>query len=254
MAEPNISQSIAVRFCISIAAILLPVFLLINGVFGSFLFTFSIPIIWQVCFLGKPIRSLGLRPNSIISSIIIGVISGLSLGFIGGHLLRSQGLSGQIFSSAHKLQFNLWGFHIAFPLQNELGYRLLTANSSAIGIFVYLAFCIFLIGLGEELFWRGFIQSKISSFFHKNMSIYITAILFALIHFYIFTILPIKPGVIFLVIIFIAGLIWGYLFKYFNNIWLLLYRMALPHSSFGNTIFLTSEVRINRRRLLLFGN
>jgi hypothetical protein len=119
----------------------------------------------------------------------------------------------------HKLQFNVGQFCVAFPLQKELGYRLLTASNSTIGLFIYLIFSILVIGLGEELFWRGFIQAKISDRFPANVSIWFTAILFALIHCYIFTILPIKIGISFLALIFIVGLIWGYLFKYFNNVW-----------------------------------
>ncbi len=219
MAESKISQSAILRLCISFVLIFLPAIFLIKGIFGSFIFTFSIPIIWQVSFLGKPISSLGIKFNSIKSSIIIGVITGLSLGFIGGNLLKVLGVTRYVFTTMHKLQFNVGQFCVAFPLQKELGYRLLTASNSTIGLFIYLMFSILVIGLGEELFWRGFIQSKISDRLPVNVSIWLTAILFALIHCYIFTILPIKIGISFLALIFIVGLIWGYLFKYFNNVW-----------------------------------
>ncbi len=96
---------------------------------------------------------------------------------------------------------------------------MLTTSNSTIGLLIYLMFSIFVIGLGEEFFWRGFIQTKISDRLPVNVAIWLTAISFAFIHCYIFTILPIKAGIIFLALIFIAGLIWGYLFKYFNNVW-----------------------------------
>lgn len=219
MAELKISQNIILRLCISFVAIFLPAVLLIKGIYGSFIFTFSIPIIWQVGFLGKPISSLGIKFNSIKSSIIVGVITGLSLGFIGGSLLKVSGVTGYAFTAMHELQFNVGKFCVAFPLQKELGYRLLMASNSTIGLFIYLMFSIFVIGLGEELFWRGFIQTKISDRLSVNVSVWLTAISFALIHCYIFTILPIKIGLNFLALIFIVGLIWGYLFKYFKSVW-----------------------------------
>lgn len=213
------NKSIILRLSILFIGILLPVFFLIRGIYGSFVFTFFIPLIWQISFLGKPVSSLGLKFNSIKSSIVIGVITGLGIGFIGGNLLKALGVAGHVFTGIHKLQFNAGQFYLAFPLQKELGYRLLTTSNSVKGLFIYLMFSIFVIGLGEEFFWRGFIQTKISDRLPINTSICFTSLLFTLIHFYIFTILPVKIGICFLALIFIAGLIWGYLFKYFNNVW-----------------------------------
>jgi len=219
MVEHRISPSIILRLCISFLAILLPVILLVKGIYGSFVFTFSIPLIWQVGFLGKPFSSLGLRTDSIKSSIIIGLVSGCILGLIGGNSLKFIGVTGYVYSNMDKLQLSIGDFNIAFPLQKELGYRLLSTSNSLVGVGLYLIFCFFLIGLGEEIFWRGFIQKKISKRLSVNLSIWITATLFALTHFYIFTILPIKLGIFFLFLIAISGVVWGYLFKYFNNIW-----------------------------------
>lgn len=219
MVKHEISPSIILRSCVLFSTIILPAILLIKGIYGSFVFTFSIPLIWQVSLLGKPFSSLGLRGDSIKSSIILGLVSGCILGFVGGNLLKFIGVTGFVYSNMHKLQLSIGAFNIAFPLQNELGYRLLIASNSLAGISFYLIFCFFLIGLGEEIFWRGFIQNKISDHFSVNLSIWITAILFALIHFYIFTILPIKLGIFFLFLIAVSGVVWGYLFKYFNSIW-----------------------------------
>ncbi len=219
MIKHKISPSIILRLSVSLLAIIFPLILLIKGIHGSFLFTFSIPLIWQVSFLGKPFTSLGFRGTSIKFSFIIGLISGCILGLIGGNLLKILGVTGYVYSNMDKLQISIGALNIAFPLQNELGYRLLSTSNSLVGISLYLIFCFFLIGLGEEIFWRGFIQNKISERLSVNLSIWITAILFALIHFYIFTILPVKLGTFFLFLIAISGVVWGYLFKYFNSIW-----------------------------------
>jgi membrane protease YdiL (CAAX protease family) len=207
------------RLCVSLVAIILPIIFLIKGIFGSFIFSFSIPLIWQIGFLGEPFSSLGLRRNQINQSIIVGIISGCILGLVGGSLLKLFGLTGFGFTDIDKLQYSLGLFNISFQLHNELGYRLLTMSNSLIGLSIYLIFCIFVIGLGEELLWRGFIQKKLYKYFSKNISVWITAILFSLIHTYIFTIMPFKQGILFLIIIAFVGALWGYLFKYFDNIW-----------------------------------
>ena len=219
MIDSKTSKSIVLRLCISLVLIILPAIFLIKGIFGSFIFTFSIALIWQIGFLGMPISSLGIKSDSIKSSMIFGLITGLGLGFIGGNLLKFLGISGYWFNGMHKLQFDIGHFSFVFPLQKELGYQLLMASNSMGGLIAYLIFSIFVIGLGEEIFWRGFIQAKISNRFPINMSIWFTAIIFTLVHCYIFTILPIRMGISFLGIIFMGGLVWGYLFKHFNNVW-----------------------------------
>ena len=219
MNENEISQSGILRLFISLTAIVLPIIFLLKGIYGSFIFTFSIPLLWQIGFLGKPIGSLGLRVNSVKSSIIPGVATGCLLGFLGGNLLKFLGITGHVFSNLHKLQFSVGSFNIVFPLQKELGYRLLTVSDTLVGTYVYLIFCVFVIGLGEELFWRGFIQKKLSNYLSMDVAIWFTAFLFALIHFYIFIILPFKLGISFLALIVVSGAAWGYLFKYFSNLW-----------------------------------
>ena len=203
------------RVLVSVAAIAAPILFLFKDIYGSFLFTFSIPLVWQFGILGRPISSLGVRPDKVKASIMIGVTTGCLLGFAGGIILKSLGITGYIYNSLHKLQFS----NISFPLQKEVGYRLLTMSYNPAGLCLYLIFSLFIIGFGEELFWRGFIQQKISGYVSKDISVWITAVLFSSIHFYIFIILPVKTGMIFLLLIGFAGIVWGYLLKYFGNIW-----------------------------------
>ena len=61
MIKHKISPTIILRLGVSLLAIILPLILLIKGIYSSFLYTFSIPLIWQVSFLGKPFTSLGFR-------------------------------------------------------------------------------------------------------------------------------------------------------------------------------------------------
>jgi membrane protease YdiL (CAAX protease family) len=207
------------RLGISLAAVVIPIVFLLRGIYGSFLFAFSIPIIWQIGLTGNSLRSLGLQRDNLGSSILSGIINGCFLGLIGGSILKLFGLTGYALSGFEKLQWSFGPFRQAFTLQKELGYRLLTDSGSPQGMWIYLAFSIFIIGLGEELFWRGFIQRKIAKYIQLRTAILFTAVLFALVHFYIFLILPFDMGILILVLMGIAGVFWGYLFERHHNIW-----------------------------------
>jgi len=207
------------RFCISSILIIIPALLLFNGIYGSFLFAFPIPFIWQIAYLGKSVSSLGLRRKSLGLSIVLGVLSGSILGLLAGEVLEFLGLTGFSFSDAHNIQLGISQFNIQFSIAGELGYQLLTMSNSLKGLIIYFLFSIIVIGLGEEIFWRGFIQRKIAKRATKSLAIWLTAILFALFHAYIFLIVPINKGLIFLVFIGIIGVIWGYLYEQIDNIW-----------------------------------
>lgn len=207
------------RICAAFASILVPFILLIKGIYGSFIFSFSIPLLWQVVYLDKSPSFLGLRKKSLATSIILGVVSGAILALLGGKALQLLGLTGHSLINAHNIQFGIGTFKIKFSLARELGYQLLIMSNSFKGLILYLLFSILVIGLGEEIFWRGFIQRKIAHRVTKSATIWITAVLFALIHSYVFIIVPISKGLILLALIGIVGVIWGYLYEKTDNIW-----------------------------------
>ena len=207
------------RLGISLAAVIIPAVLLLRDIYSSFLFVFSIPIIWQIGITGNSFRSLGLRRDNLGSSILSGIISGCFLGLVGGNILKFFGLTGYALSGFEKLQWSLGPFRAAFTLEKEAGYQLLTASGTPEGLWIYLAFSIFLVGLGEEIFWRGFIQRKIANHIPIRTAILLTAIIFSLTHFYIFLFLPFDAGILVLILIGIAGVFWGYMFERYHNIW-----------------------------------
>ena len=207
------------RIFTAVISIFTPLILLIRGIYGSFLFSFSIPFIWQVTYLGKSFSSLGLRRKSLGISIILGVISGCIMGLLAGKVLQSLGITGYFHTSADNIQFTIGTFKIQFFMAGELGYQLLTKSSNFKGLILYLLFSILAIGLGEEIFWRGFIQTKIATWAKQSVAIWITAIIFALFHSYIFAIVPINKGIIFLMLTLVAGAGWGYLYEKIGNIW-----------------------------------
>ena len=207
------------RFSLGIFLIAIPVFLLIRGTYGSFLFSFSIPLIWQVAYLGKPISSLGFKVKSLGFSLLLGVLSGVVLGLLGGKLLELLGVAGFSFTDVHNIEVDIGLFKIKFSLAKELGYQLFSRSSGFKGLILYFLFNILLIGLGEEIFWRGFIQRKIGKRLKKSAAIGITALLFSLTHSYIFILLPLSKGIILLGLIGFVGAAWGYLYERIDNIW-----------------------------------
>jgi len=206
------------RVSIFLLLVLLPAILLTKGVYGSFIFTFSIPLIWNVVLCGKPVDSLGLRRSS-LRQLFVGGLTGCLLGVAGGLTLKYFGIVGHSFGDSSSQRFALGRWSVSFALGNEFSYRLLGASSSVVGLYIYLSFSILVIGLGEELLWRGFIQQKIARYLPVNWAIFVTSILFALIHFYIFTILDLKAGFVVLCLIAIAGGAWGFLFSKYGSIW-----------------------------------
>lgn len=209
----------SLRIFVVAAAVGVPCLLLWQGIFGSFLFTFSIPLIWQVGVRGEPVSTLGLQRKSLWPSVFTGIIAGIIIAVISGYLLRILGISGFALSDTQKLELPLGFFKLSFPLEKELSYRLLTTSGTMTGALLYLLSSVFFIGLGEELFWRGFIQQKFARYLPKTPAIWITAALFGLTHFYVFTILSVKESVIVMAAVAVIGAIWGYLFARFNNIW-----------------------------------
>lgn len=207
------------RFAVSIAAVALPLILLGFGVYGSFSFSFSVPLFWQVGLLGKGTSSMGLKRKSLGPSVATGVLTGLLLGLLGGFILKALGMTDYPIDKLREINNFLGSYGLKIPLHGEMGYRLLTAGEGFKEVLSYLGFSLFLIGLGEEIFWRGFIQRKISKTLPKTLSIWVTALLYGLIHFYVFFFMPLKEGFFLLGLIALAGAFWGYLYEYFDNVW-----------------------------------
>ena len=206
------------RLTVAVAAALLPLILLGFGIYGTFTFSFSLPLLWQVGFLGKGISSVGLKRRSLGPSIAAGVLTGLFLAFLGGFILKTLGLTGYSIDKVREINNFLGHFGSKISFHGELGCRLLTAGKGLRELLLYLGFSIFLIGLGEEIFWRGFIQRKIAKTFPKNASIWITAVLFGLTHFYVLFFIPLKEAFFLMVLIALVGAFWGYLYEHFDNI------------------------------------
>lgn len=157
--------------------------------------------------------------KSPVACIVVGILSGVFLGLIGGKLLQLLGLVNYSLADSQSIRVGIGALKIEFFFTKELGYQLLSKSNSTRGLLLYVLFSIFVIGLGEEIFWRGFIQRKIANRTTKSAAILITAILFSLTHFYVFIIISADKSIILLMFIGIAGAAWGYIYEKIDNIW-----------------------------------
>jgi membrane protease YdiL (CAAX protease family) len=85
---------------------------------------------------------------------------------------------------------------------------------------------LFLIGPGEEIYWRGFIQTTLARILGENKGYILSAVLYALVH--------IITGNIMLVLAaFVCGLYWGWLYKKEQT----LIPVIISHALWDLTIF-----------------
>jgi membrane protease YdiL (CAAX protease family) len=221
----------AKRIIITMLCFIVPIALLGFGIYGTFIFTFSIPLIWQMGVLGEDAGSLGLRRSRLGVSLTAGILSGLVIAIAGGFALKAAGIAGYSLDKVADLNGMLQSVGINITVKNELGFRLLASDGSVKGWILSLIYSVFLIGLGEEIFWRGFIQGKMSNILSANTSIWITAGIYGLVHSYLLFIVPPGAGAVLVALIAILGAFWGYLYKYSGNIW-------APALSHGLTAFI----------------
>ncbi|MBD3425887.1 MAG: CPBP family intramembrane metalloprotease [Candidatus Omnitrophica bacterium] len=207
------------RIFISMIAFLLPLISLIFGIYGTFTVTFSIPLLWQVAVRGKDISTLGIRKDRIWASLAAGLLSGVVLAFLGGTVLKTAGLTGYALDKVTEMNGILRSLGLDISIKNELGFRLLRANDRPSIWLASLFYSVLLVGLGEEMFWRGFFQAKMKNFFPVHVAIWITAAVFGLMHFYLFIIIPPLAATALIAVIALLGAFWGYLYRYFGNIW-----------------------------------
>jgi hypothetical protein len=149
----------------------------------------------------KAFISVGLQKDFILRNIGLGFTLGFILIFMGFFILW---ITKQI--TIINIQFNFFEFALSFAL------------------FIVVA-------LTEELFLRGYILNNLMVSFNKNIALFISSVMFSLIH------LPNQHFnyVTFLVII-IAGLLLGLTYIYTQNLW---FSIALHFSwnFFQGTIF-----------------
>lgn len=90
------------------------------------------------------------------------------------------------------------------PLSNQIS-RLYSRFSP--DIFWHYIVLVLIIAPGEEIFWRGFIQKRLSNFFNMKMSVGLSVLLYASVHLY-------SGEFILVLAALIAGLVWSALYAW----------------------------------------
>lgn len=206
---------------IGIIIVLVLIFIaVLTKIYGGYLFTFTIPILYDVIIRNRKFDSIGLSVRIIRTSLIWGVVSGIVLALLFAiffTLLSVQRI--KFFSISPSMIIS------EFMIVTADTY-LLKKSVSTMGLIFYILYVLFAIGLGEEIFWRGFIQKKINKRFSRKKAILITTAFFVLVHIYFLACTPLITGLLLLFSIGIASIVWGYLSFYCNNI----YGSALSHA------------------------
>ncbi len=109
---------------------------------------------------------------------------------------------------------------LTFPFaESQIGnvYKIKEGTSVATIAFLLL----FIIGPAEEIFWRGFVQSKLSQKINNNfLAVFYTTLLYTVVHIWAF-----NP--VLLVAAFVCGLFWGYLFQRYKSLALVIVSHSL---------------------------
>ena len=94
---------------------------------------------------------------------------------------------------------------------------------------------LFFIGPGEELFWRGFVQKRLTEVLGDKVKVWgylITVAIYTAVHFP-----SMNPILVFAALV--CGLFWGYLYRATNSIWICL----ISHALWDVMIFIVIPMR-----------
>lgn len=112
-----------------------------------------------------------------------------------------------------------------FPFaENQISaiYNNKSSNNILIG-----GLLLFLIGPAEEIFWRGFVQRKLTSRYYPSKAWILASLLYTAVH---------LPSGNFMLVLasLVCGLFWGYIFMKYKSIW----PCIISHSLWGLTVFI----------------
>lgn len=182
-------------------------------------------ILWYLLFVIKPMN-FWLQMCLSISTLTIMAIcinkDGFKIGKITFRYLLIGILSAILLYFVFYLGNIISGF--LFPFKDS--QVLSVYNNKAQGNIYLIGFALFLIGPGEELYWRGFIQNTLSKKLGPNKGYIISVLLYGGVH--------IITGNIMLVIAaFVCGIYWGWLYKKEKS----LLPVIISHAIWDLTIF-----------------
>ncbi|OAA94880.1 CPBP family intramembrane glutamic endopeptidase [Clostridium coskatii] len=187
---------------------------------------FAAAILWYLMFVIKPFNFWIEMSGSILLLILMaffvdrdifhfGKIKGryILIGVVSAIVLYGVFYAGNIISG---YLFPFKDAQISSVYSNKLN-----ANLALIGLLLF-----FIIGPGEELYWRGFIQNTLGKEFGENKGYLFSVLLYAAVH--------IVTGNFMLIIAaLVCGLFWGWLYKKEKS----LIPVIISHAIWDLTIF-----------------
>ncbi len=146
-------------------------------------------------------RSIGLLPKRALPGIVAGVICAVVMG--GGTVVG----------------FLLWGDSLLE--HNKIVDGISDWGVSSNAILYMMGFMVLYNGVGEELFWRGFVQRRLQGKFNPRVAILIAALLYTGYHpLTVYTFFGSVPIAVFITsMVFFSGLVWGWLRYRFDSAW-----------------------------------
>jgi len=187
-------------------------------VFSGHLFFIIIPLAWVVLIRKQGMSHLGLSLRNGILSVIVGIFSGILLGLLAGVIFKVVGFRKIDLDAASMYDIAERGFGLFQISFHSASRYLLARSTSADGLTVYFLYTLFVVGFGEELFWRGYIQTYVLRRLSRFKAMMLTALIFTLIHVYVLTLVPSRVGMVFLGMIAASACLWGYLAHRLGNI------------------------------------
>ncbi len=189
-----------------------------TGYYGGYVYTFTVPLFWVLFIRKKPAEILGLSKNNIVPSVFTGGITGILLSVLGGLILKWSGHE-KVHLPTIPETSPLPALTASMFTKSADGYLLLR-SSSFWGCVLYFFYILLAVGLGEELFWRGFVQNYLMS--RKGppwFAVSATSVLFVLVHIFLISLMPVRTFSLFLALIGCASMLWGLMFYRFKNLW-----------------------------------
>lgn len=163
-------------------------------------------VLWYLMFIIKPMNFWLEMSLSISVLILLALLGGANLSSLKG--MKGRHVIIGVFSSL--------GLYFIFYLGNFLSRLIFPfsktqilsvySNRNQSSLIVIALLLLFIIGSGEEIYWRGFIQQKLEEKFGKTRGLLFGALIYSLVH--------ITTGNFMLILAaLVCGLNWGWLYQ-----------------------------------------
>jgi membrane protease YdiL (CAAX protease family) len=189
-------------------------------------------VLWYFMFVVKPMNFWLEMSLSILVLVVSAILLGIDLSQLRKVSLRHI-IIGVVSAAGLYLIFYIGNIISGYLFPFKDAQILSVYSNRSQGNLVLIGILLlFIIGPGEEIYWRGFIQKKVSEKFGENKGYIIAALLYAGAH--------ITTGNFMLIIAaLVCGLYWGWLYKKEKSI----VPIIISHALWDLTIFVLFPIK-----------